>query len=173
MKTNLWGVLKSVYWGLMVGLALLLIAYFRGGIVWVLLGGLIISFSVYVGLDNLKREKKLQEWQAEHEGKRLFFFPTKQKIQRRIMTDVLPLFEKKIQLAYYDGPKIVSDLDGFPHHLKYVFKRNPEIVPNSPSIIRIDKNELSIIAKLPELMQIENQDFDIQVIRNRILALGI
>ncbi len=133
------------------------------------IGGLFIYLGITTAINDYQLDRQIEKWLRKNEGKLIFFYATKKKIQEKIKSEILPLFETNVLQAYYDGPRIVGDLEKINYLLKRIMAFNPKIKPHNPSIIKIKKGKLVVKDELKLLMEIQTEkEIDKQELRLRI-----
>ncbi|GAL87786.1 hypothetical protein MYP_5017 [Sporocytophaga myxococcoides] len=151
-----------------IGLLLVLWGYYADGIIRILIGFLFIYLAIKSAISDYKLDTEIEGWLIKNQGRIIFFYPTKLPIQNKIKEEILPLFPDNILQAYYDGPKIVGDLEPIRFLIKRIMFLNPKIRPNYPTIIRIENKDLIVKEELVELMGIHKKRIDLNEIKRRI-----
>ena len=131
------------------------------------IGGFFIALGIINAIQDYKLDREIERWAEENNGKFIFFFAAKQKIQENIKSEVLPMFDENILQAFYEGPKIVGDLEQINFLLKRIMDFNPKIRPNNPSIIKIENGKFIVKDEFKSLMKIE-AEIDKQDLKQRI-----
>ncbi len=158
---------SSILWiigGILLGWGIYADGWIRMG-----LGVLVIYSGIVTAINDYKLDRQIEMWLEDHEGKFVFFYAANKKIQEKIKSEILPMFEVDILQAYYDGSKIVGDLEKVNHLLKRIMHFNPKIRPNNPTIIKIEngnfvvKDELKVLMKIVTESEIDKEDLKIRI----------
>lgn len=153
---------------LVVGVIIMLWGTYVNGWGRMSIGGLLIYWSIKVSIQGYQLDQELEKWLKQNDGKFIFFFATKKKIQEKIKKEILPMFGEDVLQGYYEGPKIVGDLKQINYLLGRVMFFNPKIKPHHPSIIKIEQGDLIVKDELKILMEINELDLDKQELKKRI-----
>ena len=148
----------------LIGGILIFWGYSLDGWIKIGIGCLVFFLAVNAAIYKYKLYKRRENWFVQNEGEIIFFYPTKKQIQIRIQEKILPFFKKGILQAYYKGPMIVCNFE----NINFLVSRIEKVRPNNPSIIKIRNGEFEVIAELAELMNIEDENFNFDQIRNKI-----
>lgn len=121
------------------------------------IGILFIYWGIITAIKDYKLDRQIEKWINDNEGKFIFFYATKKKIQEKIKSEILPMFEANVLQAYYDGPKIVGDFEKINFLIRRIMNFNPKIKPHNPSIIKVENGEFVVKDELKLLMNIETE----------------
>lgn len=121
------------------------------------LGFLFIYWGATTAIHDYKLDRQIEKWLIANNGKIIFFYPAKKLVQERIKNEILPMFDEKVLEAFYDGPKIVGDLEEINFLLRRVMFSNDRIRPNNPTIIEIKNGELLVKDELSFLTNLEGE----------------
>lgn len=160
-------VIDSLFF-LIIGVVVLLWGIYDNGWGRIIIGGFLICWSIELSIQSYQMDQELEKWLKQNDGKFIFFFATKKKIQEKIKIEILPMFEEDVLQGYYEGPKIVGDLKQINYLLGRVMFFYPKIKPHHPSIIKIEQGDLIVKDELKVLMEINELDLDKQKLRKRI-----
>lgn len=151
------------------GLAMFIGLFYWGwlndGFIRMLVGVLGMLSVARNGVRQLEFKIELNDWLKANENAVVFFYPSKKGIQAKIKEQVLSQIEPKPLVIYYEGPKLVGDVKL--SVVRELMDWNARLQVNSPSIFRIT-NQLLILEPLPELFQIDQPAFDLEVVLNKI-----
>jgi len=102
---------------------------------------------------NYRLDAEINIWLKENDSRLIFFYATKKEIQERIRGSILPILDESVLQVYYDGPKIVGDLEGINHLLRRIMSCNPKIRPHNPSIVKIENGEFIVKDEFKFMME--------------------
>ena len=168
MDKDILKAIKGIYLGLLVGLLIIVWGWHDKSNFKLILGLLIIVIAIKTAVNDYATEQSIKSWIERNEDRLLLFYPTKKLIQDRIRELIIPIFEEPVLEAYYEGPKIGGDLKSYPYLLKRIMKEKEKIQLNCPSLIRIKSGEFVVVQELEELMKINETDFDIGMVKQKI-----
>ena len=158
---------SSISW--IIGGILIIWGIYANGWIRIGIGFLLIYGEIITAINNYKLDRQIEKWLKENNGKFLFFYPTKKHIQQRIKNEILPLFDENVLQAFYEGPKIIGDLEKINFLLKRVMLFDKRIRPNNPAIIEIKNGEFIIKDELSFLVNLkDNTDIDKKGLQKRI-----
>lgn len=90
------------------------------------------------------------------DGSKIFFYPTNKKQQLKIQQKLALSLDSNIKQIYYDGPKLVGDIQEEYFMGMYMGRLNAD-APNLPKFLRISDGRLEVICTLREFVE-ENWD---------------
>ena len=147
---------------------LILWGYYNDGWIRIGFGCLFIYLAIRTSIDDYKLDRKIDKWFKNHEGKTIFFYPTKKEIQNRIKEEVVPLPQKDVLQVYYDGPKLIGDTEDMNFIISRIMFFRKELSPNRPSIFRVENGDFKVICNLNLLMNIIDEGFDLEAVKRKI-----
>lgn len=143
------------------------------GKVLVIVFGLILFFR-WNWIRAKKRDEEDQirtdEWLSSNKGKVLFFFPSKAETQKVIFDNVVPFIRTDIELAYYEGPKVICTLEPFPtpYLLKNAYNSDSGFQLGTPCLLEVTIEGFELKTDLSELKNVHETGFDFASIIERI-----
>jgi hypothetical protein len=166
---QLFTIIKDSAAGLIIAICLLAWGILDEGLIRILLGLLILYISISVSLNDQKVLNDIKNWKEKNKERLVFFYPTNKLLQERIKKIIIPFMPAETLQVYYDGPKLVGDID--PTIIKHLMLEFKQIKVNSPSLFRIEGDRINYVS-LEEVKLLNGQGIDFEIIELKINAVA-